>query len=85
MEPTSSVIDLAKMLYQLPLPVMLLAALVYREFRCEKRESAWVVERNALHAEIEQLHSRSEERDAQYTSLVRESVVALTRVADVLR
>ncbi len=78
-------LDLAKMLYQLPLPVLLLAALIWREIRCDRRETAWDVREKELLQEIDDLHTRSEERDAQFSNLLREAVVSLTRVADVLR
>jgi flagellar biosynthesis/type III secretory pathway M-ring protein FliF/YscJ len=78
-------LETAKLLASQPAQVILALGLVVT-FILWRRDITRFETREREHSEqIEALHARSEERDAQYTSLVRESVVALTRVADVLR
>jgi hypothetical protein len=79
------ILELAGKLVGQPLSLLLLAALILVFGLRERDRKKYDEDREAWQVELKTAYDRSEERDAQYTSLVRESVVALTRVADVLR
>lgn len=79
------IINFARGLVDQPLNVLLMAALITIFLLWRKDVTKFDLERVRHAEELKSAYERSEERDAQYTTLVREAVTSLTRVADVLK
>lgn len=78
-------LELAKMLAGQSVTVLAIAALVTVFILWRKDIEKYEARDEERNDQIEALHLRSEERDAQYTALVRETVASLTRVTDLLK
>lgn len=79
------ILELAKVLAGHSDRVLALAALIVIFILWRKDITKYEQRDNERAEQIEALHTRSEERDAQYTALVRETVASLTRVTDLLK
>ncbi len=78
-------LETAKLLASQPAQVILALGLIGVVILWRRDITRFETRDREREEQIEALHSRSEERDAQYTTLVREAVTSLTRVADVLK